>query len=160
AAFEPGRVACILQIIERNARAQAQLIADVLDISRMITGRVKLEVTPVSLARVICDAVDSIRPGAAARGIELHLDVDEGPVANADPDRLQQVVWNLLSNACKFTPEGGHIDVTLRADRTRATITVADTGIGISPDFLPYVFDRFRQAGQGLTRRHRRPWGG
>jgi signal transduction histidine kinase/CheY-like chemotaxis protein len=154
ARFERERVASILEIIERNAKAQAQLIADVLDISRMISGRVKLEVTAVSLAHVICDAVDSVRPGAAARGIELHLDVDEGPVANADPDRLQQVVWNLLSNACKFTSEGGRIDVTLRADRTRATITVADTGIGISPDFLPYVFDRFRQAEQGFTRSH------
>ena len=154
ARFERERVAGILEIIERNAKAQAQLIADVLDISRMISGRVKLEVTAVSLAHVICDAVDSVRPGAAARGIELHLDVDEGPVANADPDRLQQVVWNLVSNACKFTSEGGRIDVTLRADRTRATITVADTGIGISPDFLPYVFDRFRQAEQGFTRSH------
>jgi CheY-like chemotaxis protein len=120
----------------------------------MISGRVKLEVTPVSLAGVICDAVDSIRPGAAARGIELHLDVDEGPVAIADPDRLQQVVWNLLSNACKFTPEGGRIDVRLRADRTHATVTVADTGVGISSDFLPHVFDRFRQAEQGFTRSH------
>jgi signal transduction histidine kinase/CheY-like chemotaxis protein len=154
ARFEPTRVATILEIVERNAKAQAQLIADVLDISRMISGRVKLEVIPVSLATVICDAVDSIRPSAAARGIELHLDVDEGPVVNADPDRLQQVLWNLLSNACKFTSEGGRIDVTLRADRKRATITVADTGVGISADFLPYVFDRFRQAEQGFTRSH------
>jgi len=154
ARFEPNRVASILEIIERNAKAQAQLIADVLDISRMISGRVKLEVTPVSLARAICDAVDSIRPGAAARGIDVRLDVDEGPVANADPDRLQQVVWNLLSNACKFTPEGGRIEVTLRANQTHATITVADTGVGISSDFLPHVFDRFRQAEQGFTRSH------
>jgi signal transduction histidine kinase/DNA-binding NarL/FixJ family response regulator len=154
ARFEPSRVASILEIVERNAKAQAQLIADVLDISRMISGRVKLEVSAVSLARVICDAVDSIRPGAAARAIELHLDVDEGPIANADPDRLQQIVWNLLSNACKFTPEGGRIDVSLRTDQTHATITVADTGAGISPDFLPFVFDRFRQAEQGFTRSH------
>ena len=154
ARFEPARVAGILEIIERNARAQAQLIADVLDISRMVSGRVKLEVSPVSLARVICDAVDSIRPGAAARGVALHLDVEEGPIANADPDRLQQVVWNLLSNACKFTPEGGRIDVKLRADASHATITVSDTGAGISADFLPYVFDRFRQAEQGFTRSH------
>jgi CheY-like chemotaxis protein len=154
ARFEPTRVASILEIIERNAKAQAQLIADVLDISRMITGRVKLELTPVSLARVISDAVDSIRPGTVARGIDLHLDVEEGPVANADPDRLQQVVWNLLSNACKFTPEGGRIDIILRADRSRASITVSDTGVGISPEFMPYVFDRFRQAEQGFTRSH------
>jgi len=154
ARFEPTRVASILQIIERNAKAQAQLIADVLDISRMITGRVKLEMMPVSLARVVCDAVDSIRPGAVARGIELHLEVDEGPVASADPDRLQQVVWNLLSNACKFTPEGGRIEVILRADRSRASITVSDTGVGIPPEFMPYVFDRFRQAEQGFTRSH------
>jgi signal transduction histidine kinase/FixJ family two-component response regulator len=154
ARFEPTRVASILEIVERNAKAQAQLIADVLDISRMVTGRVKLEVTPVSLARVILDAVDSIRPGAAARGIDLHLDVEEGPVANADPDRLQQVVWNLLSNACKFTAEGGRIDVTLGGDPSRATIIVSDTGVGISPEFLPYVFDRFRQAEQGFTRSH------
>jgi len=154
ARFEPTRVASILEIIERNAKAQAQLIADVLDISRMITGRVKLELTPVSLARVISDAVDSIRPGTVARGIDLHLDVEEGPVANADPERLQQVVWNLLSNACKFTPEGGRIDIILRADRSRASITVSDTGVGISPEFMPYVFDRFRQAEQGFTRSH------
>jgi signal transduction histidine kinase/ActR/RegA family two-component response regulator len=154
ARFEPTRVASILEIVERNAKAQAQLIADVLDISRMISGRVNLELTPVSLARVILDAVDSVRPGAAARAIDLKLDVDEGPIANADPDRLQQVVWNLLSNACKFTPEGGRIDVTLRANRTHATITVADTGVGISSDFLPHVFDRFRQAEQGFTRSH------
>src|SRR5215470_6022659 len=131
ARFEPTRVASILEIVERNAKAQAQLIADVLDISRMISGRVKLEVTPVSLARVICDAVDSIRPGAAARGIELHLEVDEGPVANADPDRLQQVLWNLLSNACKFTPEGGRIDVALTNDDATARIVVEDNGKGI-----------------------------
>ena len=154
ARFEPSRVASILEIVERNAKAQAQLISDVLDISRMISGRVKLEFAPVSLARIICDAVDSVRPGAVARGIDIHLDVDEEAVANADADRLQQVVWNLLSNACKFTPEGGRIDVTLRSDGTTATIVVADTGAGIPHEFLPYVFDRFRQADQGFTRAH------
>jgi signal transduction histidine kinase/FixJ family two-component response regulator len=152
ARFEPSRVATILEIIERNAKSQAQLIADVLDISRMISGRVKLEVSPVSLARVVSDAVDSIRPGAAAKAIELRLDVDEGPIAIADPDRLQQIVWNLLSNACKFTPEGGRINVSLAADAQRASITVSDTGAGISAEFMPFVFDRFRQAEQGFTR--------
>ena len=154
ARFEPSRVASILEIIERNAKAQAQLIADVLDISRMTSGRVKLDIAAVSLARVIHDAVDTIRPGAVAKGIELGLDVDEEPVANVDGDRLQQVIWNLLSNACKFTPAGGRIDVRLRSDAGTATITVSDTGSGISPDFLPYVFDRFRQADQGFTRAH------
>ena len=154
ARFEPSRVASILEIVERNARAQAQLIADVLDISRMISGRVKLEVAPVSLAGVIQDAVDTIRPGAVAKGIELRLDIDEGPVANVDADRMQQVIWNLLSNACKFTPAGGRVDVQLRADGDIATINVADSGSGITPEFLPYVFDRFRQADQGFTRAH------
>jgi signal transduction histidine kinase/CheY-like chemotaxis protein len=154
ARFEPSRVASILEIIERNAKSQAQLIADVLDSSRMIGGRMKLEFAPVSLARVIVDAVDSVRPGAVAKGIELRLDVDEGPVANADGERLQQVVWNLMSNACKFTPAGGRVDVSLRSDDTTATIVVSDTGVGIPSDFLPYVFDRFRQADQGFTRAH------
>jgi signal transduction histidine kinase/DNA-binding NarL/FixJ family response regulator len=152
ARFERGRVDNILGIIERNAKAQAQLIADVLDISRMIGGRVTLRLEPVSLARVICDAADAVRPAAVAKGVALRVDVDEGPVVNADPDRLQQVVWNLLSNACKFTPEGGHIDVGVRVTGAAATITVSDTGVGISPEFLPFVFDRFRQADQGFTR--------
>jgi signal transduction histidine kinase/CheY-like chemotaxis protein len=152
ARFEPARVTTILEIVERNAKAQAQLIADVLDVSRMISGRVKLELAPVSLARVICDAVDSVRPGVAAKGVELHLDVEEGPIANIDADRMQQVIWNLLSNACKFTPAGGRIDVSLRSDGATTSIVVADTGTGIPEDFLPYVFDRFRQADQGFTR--------
>jgi signal transduction histidine kinase/FixJ family two-component response regulator len=152
ARFEPARVDAILAIVERNAKAQAQLIADVLDISRMVGGRVKLQLEPVSMARIICDAADAVRPGAAAKGVSLHVDVEEGPVVNADPDRLQQVVWNILSNACKFTPEGGRIDVRLNAGPSFAEVTIADTGVGIAPDFLPFVFDRFRQADQGFTR--------
>jgi signal transduction histidine kinase/ActR/RegA family two-component response regulator len=152
ARFEPARVDDILAIVERNARAQAQLIADVLDISRMIGGRVTLNPQPVSLARIVADAADAVRPAAAAKGITLHVDVDEGPVVNGDADRLQQIVWNVLSNACKFTPEGGRIDVGLRSGASSATVVVSDTGIGIGADFLPYVFDRFRQADQGFTR--------
>ena len=152
ARVEPGRLDHILAIVERNARAQAQLIADVLDISRMVGGRVTLHLEPVSLARIVSDAADAVRPGAAAKGVLLHVDVEEGPVVDADPDRLQQVVWNVLSNACKFTPEGGRVEVKLRASESSAVIVVADTGVGISPEFLPFVFDRFRQADQGFTR--------
>jgi signal transduction histidine kinase/CheY-like chemotaxis protein len=152
ARFEPPKVATILEIVERNAKAQAQLIADVLDISRMISGRVKLNVKRVSLARSVLEAVDSIRPTASAKGIALQVNVQEGPVIHADPDRLQQVIWNVLSNAAKFSHEGGRIDITVNADDTSASLVVCDTGIGIAPDFLPHVFDRFRQADQGFTR--------
>ena len=152
ARFEPARVDSILEIVERNAKAQAQLIADVLDISRMISGRVKLNVAHLSLARSVMEAVDSIRPTTTAKGITLRVDVEEGPMINADPDRLQQIIWNVLSNAAKFSEEGGRIDVTVTADDTMASIVVCDTGVGISREFLPHVFDRFRQADQGFTR--------
>jgi signal transduction histidine kinase len=154
ARFEPARVGHILEIVERNAKAQAQLITDVLDISRMITGRVKLQVEVVPLARLTRDAVDSVRPGAAAKGVGLFVDVDETAVVNGDPERLQQILWNLLSNAVKFTPQGGRIDVTLRGDASSVSLMIADTGAGIAPEFLPYVFDRFRQADQSFTRAH------
>jgi hypothetical protein len=154
ARFDPKRVADILEIVERNAKAQAQIIADVLDISRMITGRMKLNHAPVSLARVVSDAIDTIRPGAQAKGIEIKTDVDEGPVAYGDAERLQQVFWNVFSNACKFTPPGGRIAIALTADGAWSTLRVTDTGAGIAPDFLPYVFDRFRQADQSFTRAH------
>jgi CheY-like chemotaxis protein len=154
ARLEPARVASVLEIVERNARAQAQIIADVLDISRMITGRIRLTPVPVSVAQVVLDALDTIRPGAEAKGIEIHTDVDEGPVVHADPERLQQVFWNVFSNACKFTPPGGRIAVGLHNGGEWCTVTVSDTGVGISPDFLPYVFDRFRQADQSFTRAH------
>jgi signal transduction histidine kinase/DNA-binding NarL/FixJ family response regulator len=154
ARFDPQRVASVLEIVSRNAKAQAQIIADILDISRMITGRMKLNLAAVSLAGVILDAVDTVRPTAAAKGLEIHTDIDEGAVVNGDGERLQQVFWNILSNATKFTPAGGRIDVTLREDGDRALLRVTDTGSGIAPEFLPYVFDRFRQADQTFTRAH------
>ena len=154
ARFEPARVASVLEIIERNAKAQTQIIADVLDISRMVTGRVRLNQVPVSLARVVFDALDSIKPAVAAKGIEIRTDVDEGPIVQGDPERLQQVVWNVLANACKFTPSGGRIDVSLRNTGPWSTLRVTDTGSGIAPEFLPHVFDRFRQADQSFTRAH------
>jgi signal transduction histidine kinase len=144
-----------LETIERNARSQAQLIADLLDVSRIITGKLRLDFKPVDLRRIIEAALDSVRPAADAKGILL--DVSAVPLASpvlGDADRLQQVVWNLLSNAMKFTPRGGRVEVRLREAGSNALIRVTDTGIGIRPDFLPYVFDRFRQAEGSITRSH------
>jgi signal transduction histidine kinase/ActR/RegA family two-component response regulator len=154
ARFDRERVASVLEIVERNAKAQAQIIADVLDISRMITGRMKLNQAPVSLARVVLDALDAIRPGAAAKGVEIRTDIDDGVIVHGDAERLQQVFWNIFANACKFTPPGGRIDVALVDRGPWSTLRVTDTGAGISPAFLPYVFDRFRQADQSFTRAH------
>ncbi|HSS48580.1 MAG TPA: response regulator, partial [Thermoanaerobaculia bacterium] len=134
-----------LETIERNSRAQAQLIADLLDVSRIITGKLRLELKPVELARIIDAALDSARPAADAKAIDLVVSLEhlESPVLG-DSDRLQQVIWNLLSNAIKFTPRGGRVEVRLKESRLNAVIEVRDSGIGIRPDFLPYVFDRFR----------------
>ena len=154
ARFDQSRVAHILEIIERNAKSQAQIIADVLDISRMITGRMHLSRAPISLGRIVSEALDTIRPGAIAKGIEIQADVDEGPVVYADAERLQQVFWNVFSNACKFTPQGGRITVVLEQEGRWSSVRISDTGAGISPDFLPVVFDRFRQADQSFTRAH------
>ena len=144
-----------LETIERNARLQAQLIEDLLDMSRIISGKVRLDVQKVDLSAVIDAAVETVRPAAEAKGVRLGKLVDPhaGPV-RGDPGRLQQVVWNLLSNAIKFTPRGGRVEVALERVNSHVEITVSDTGVGISPDFLPYVFERFRQADASSTRRH------
>lgn len=144
-----------LETIERNSKVQAQLIADLLDVSRIITGKLRLESRPVELHRIIDAALESVRPAADAKGIEISLSLGSlsSPVLG-DPDRLQQVVWNLLSNAIKFTPRDGRVEVRLGESAPHALIQVSDTGIGIRPDFLPHVFDRFRQAESSLTRSH------
>jgi PAS domain S-box-containing protein len=145
-----------LDVIESSARSQAQLIGDLLDISRIISGKLRLEVQPMELAPVIEAAMDVVHPAAEARSIQLvaRLSRNLGMVSG-DPDRLQQVVWNLLSNAVKFTPEGGRVEVTLRRTTgAHAEITVKDNGAGISPDFLPHVFEHFRQADSTSTRTH------
>jgi CheY-like chemotaxis protein len=142
-----------LETIERNARSQKQLIDDLLDASRIITGKLRLEVKPTRLAHVITAAVESTRPSAAAKGVELSFEPGaEESLVKGDPDRLQQIVWNLLSNAIKFTPRGGRASVSLTREGGDAVITVADTGVGIHSDFLPLVFDRFRQADATTTR--------
>jgi PAS domain S-box-containing protein len=143
------------ETIERNARAQAQLIEDLLDVSRIITGRMRLDIQPVELPLVIQAAVDAVRPAALAKQINLHvlLDPNAGPVSG-DPGRIQQVVWNLLSNAVKFTPKKGKVQLRLERINSRVEITVSDTGQGIKQEFLPYIFDRFRQADSSLSRAH------
>jgi signal transduction histidine kinase/ActR/RegA family two-component response regulator len=143
-----------LEIVERNARAQTKLIDDLLDISRIITGKLRLDVRAVDLAAVVEAVIDSLRPTAEARSIRLQplLDPQAGPVSG-DADRLQQVVWNLVSNAIKFTPKGGRVQIVLARVNSHVEITVSDTGKGISAEFLPHVFDRFRQADGSTTRR-------
>ncbi len=144
-----------LETIERNAKSQAQLIEDILDVSRIVTGKLRLDVRPVELAPVVEAAIDSVRPAADAKDIRIEaiLDPRAGPVSG-DANRLQQIVWNLVSNAVKFTGKGGRVQVRIERVKSRVEIIVSDTGQGITSDFLPYVFDRFRQADATSTRRY------
>jgi len=152
-----GELSRGLDVIERNVRSQTKLIEDLLDVSRITTGKLRLSVRPIALAPVIEAAVDAVRPAAAAKSIVIDVDVGGGGAADqipGDPDRLQQVVWNLLSNAVKFTPANGRIEVALERVEGQSQIRVTDSGQGIDPKFLPYVFDRFRQADSSSTRSH------
>jgi PAS domain S-box-containing protein len=151
----PGQAAHALEVIERNAHAQAQLVEDILDVSRIITGKLRLVVAPVDLAAVIEAALAVVLLSAQAKGIELQTTIDPGVgTVHGDAGRLQQVVWNLLSNAVKFTPAAGRVLIRLQQAGSMARISVTDTGTGIPPDFLPHVFDRFRQADSSTTRMH------
>jgi signal transduction histidine kinase/ActR/RegA family two-component response regulator len=152
---EAARIPRVLEIVARNAQSQAQLISDVLDVSRVITGRLRLRLQPVVVSRLVRDAMDTVRPAADAKGITLDLTVDgEPPRMNGDAERLRQVFWNLLSNAVKFTPAGGHVQATIDRVDSQIRVTIADTGVGIPSEFLPYAFERFRQADQSFTRHH------
>ena len=144
-----------LDTIERNARAQAQIIEDLLDMSRIISGKVRLAVERIDLPAVLNESIDTVRATAEAKGIRLQsvLDPRAGPISG-DPDRLQQVFWNLLNNAIKFTPKGGQVQVLLERVDSHIEVSVSDTGEGIAPEFLPYVFDRFQQGDASTTRRH------
>ena len=164
-----------LDVVARNTRLQAQLISDLLDISRIVAGKLRLENQDVDMASIVSDAIDTVRHAAAAKQIAITTSLDASRPIAGDPARLQQVVWNLLSNAVKFTPEGGHISVTLREIQTHAIVTVTDDGTGIAPEFLPLrvrsippggpVDDspvrrpragpRDREAPGGVARRHR-----
>ena len=151
--LSPEKQQKAFEIIERNTRAQSQLVEDILDVSRIITGKLRLEVRPVELAGVVEAAVESVRPAADARNVALHVLIDSavGPV-QGDPTRLQQIIWNLLSNAVKFTPKGGRVRASVEKKESVAIVQVTDSGQGISPDFLPHVFERFRQADSSTTR--------
>jgi PAS domain S-box-containing protein len=144
-----------LETIERNAKAQSQLIEDILDVSRVITGKLRLEVQPVDLTSVIESTIDAVLPAAEAKGIRLQRVLDSGAsMVSGDPSRLQQVVWNLLSNAIKFTPRDGRVQVNLERVNSHVEIIVADNGQGIDPEVLPFIFERFRQADSSTTRTH------
>ena len=153
--LSPENMTKALDTIERNARAQAQLVDDLLDVSRIITGKLRMDVRPADPNSFIDAAVESVRPAAEAKGVRVQKVVDTGPISiPGDPVRLQQVVWNLLSNAIKFTPRGGRVQIRSERVNSHLEIVVSDTGQGISPDFLPHVFDRFRQADQKTSRQH------
>jgi len=153
--FDEKSVGSAYETIERNARSQAQLIDDLLDVSRIITGKLRLDMRAVNPNNFIDSAVEAVRPGAESKGVRIRKIMDTGVISVAgDPVRLQQVIWNLLSNAVKFTPRGGLVQVRLSRVNSHVEIAVNDTGQGISPEFLPHVFDRFRQADQKITRQH------
>jgi len=151
--LNPEKQTRALETMERNARAQTRLVEDLLDVSRIVSGKTRLNVEPADLGAIVEAAVDSIRPSADGRGVQLQTAVEPCMLAG-DPERLHQILWNLLSNAVKFTPRGGRVSVSLVVREPTATLTVSDTGQGIRADFVPHVFERFRQADATATRAH------
>jgi PAS domain S-box-containing protein len=144
-----------LEVIERNAWAQKQIIEDILDVSRVITGKLHLNLSPVDLVAVVDAALDAVRPAMEAKEIKIETLIDADlRMVSGDPDRLQQAVWNVLSNAAKFTPGGGNVEISVSQTATHVLIQVKDSGPGIEPTFLPHVFERFRQADGSTTRTH------
>jgi signal transduction histidine kinase/CheY-like chemotaxis protein len=151
----PEDTARAIATIGRNARVQAQLVDDLLDVSRIVSGKLRLDMAALDLTEVADAAIDVTRSAAEARGIQLTVHYDARPVlVMGDADRLQQVIWNLLSNAIRFTPPPGRVDLQVRVSSEHAEIVVRDTGVGIQPAFLPHVFDRFRQFDSATTRLH------
>jgi signal transduction histidine kinase len=151
----PAQVMRALDTIHRNAMAQVQIVNDVLDISRIVRGTVQLSARLVSLGPLLSLAVESISPTAEAKGVSITTSIEKEPVEVwADPDRLQQIFWNLLSNAVKFTSVGDRIEVSMERDGAEVWVRVRDSGAGIAPDFLPHVFERFRQGDGSPTRMH------
>jgi signal transduction histidine kinase len=152
---DPGLADRAVTVIERNARSQKQLIEDILDVSRVVTGKLRLVVSTVDLRAVVESALESVRPSAEAKQIRLEVSCPpDFPPLEGDVDRLQQIVWNLLSNAVKFTPAGGRVSVRAAREEGGVRLEVEDTGAGVAEEFLPYLFERFRQADSSSTRRH------
>jgi CheY-like chemotaxis protein len=153
--LDPESSSHAMEVIERNAWAQKQIIEDILDVSRVITGKLQLHLAPVDLIGVIKAALDAVRPALEAKDICVEESYQGGlKVIAGDADRLQQVIWNLLSNASKFTPVGGTVAVRVTQDKTYVEVEIVDSGPGIAPEFLPHVFERFRQADGSTTRTH------
>ncbi|MGE5361784.1 MAG: ATP-binding protein [Bacteroidales bacterium] len=152
--LDPARHKEAIRTIVRNAQAQSRLVNDVLDVSRIISGKMRLTLRTVDVASVVVAAIASIRPAAEAKGVEIHATAPRRLMMIGDADRLQQIAWNLLSNAVKFTPKQGRVDVTVEIRESNVALTVADNGIGIEPDFLSHLFQRFRQADSSTTRQH------
>ncbi len=143
------------EAIERNAWSQAQIVNDLLDVSRIITGKLHLTYLPTDILNVVNAAIDVVRPAAEAKEIKLVINnSSSGVIVNGDANRLQQVAWNLLANAVKFTPDGGVVEISLLKENSFAKLMIADTGPGIKPEFLPHAFERFTQADSGTTKKH------
>jgi PAS domain S-box-containing protein len=153
--MDDARRAKALETIERNARLQQKIVEDILDVSRIIAGQLRLDLEPMPFRPVVESAIETVRLSAAAKSITLAVDLGDDPaIIIGDAARLQQVVWNLLSNAIKFTPDGGSVRVSLDVTESRVELVIADTGVGIAPAFLPHVFERFRQGDARVTRAH------
>ncbi len=152
---DPETAATAMESIERNAKVQAQLIEDILDVSRIISGKFQFQLEIITLETIIKATIETLRPVLEVKNIELQLDIErEGAPMLGDSTRLQQAIWNLLSNAVKFTPDSGRIIVSLRQDQAAMRLQVRDNGQGIDPAFIPFIFDRFRQADGSMTRKH------
>ena len=151
---DQAEVAEGLGVIERNARSQSALIEDLLDVARITAGKIRMSMRPVDARQFVDAAIQTVRPVAQAKGISLLTEIDDAGLVMGDSDRLQQVVWNLASNAIKFTPAGGSVSIRLSQQSGRVSVAVADSGIGIRGEFLPHLFTRFEQADTGSSQRH------
>lgn len=149
-----AKTAETLATIERNAKLQTQLIDDLLDVAKILRGKLSIDATPVNLAFVIESAIDTVNTAAIAKSIALHPVLPKIGQVSGDSNRLQQIVWNLLSNAIKFTPNGGRVEIRLERVNDQAQIIVSDTGKGINHEFLPYIFESFRQEDVSITRKY------